>query len=412
MASLLSASFDEDGSVEELLAGLSATVVSTADHCVCCGAAPPPGVRLKKCTLCRKTQLPGGYYCSRECQKKDWPKHKAWHKQQANIARLHEAENTPITLNAPPQSAEHSNCPLATETIKAWQTQWSDIAKAYEADNTPTTLNVTPQSASAEHSSCDSPLDADTIKQHATFIRMLEPALPAADAIRRAEIQVRKTDLIYTMGGRELKCLIDKACELKAQHDLSKAIRKLRKAIKLEPLSPQPYDALGDTLSRSQDGPGAAVAWMEALDRYPTGCVHWGTCVAHVFDIMSRPLVNKPPFPAWWNDDTLMTLSSLVMGATRTDESLTSTDARIFVLVMRAEVLSGIGPPRLLEGHVSSPQWQVGSRTPEQVHDGGKLFAAAATLAANAHYPASAMKDGFRVAALACFKRSDGVVAS
>ena len=337
-----------------IVAALHANVESTRDRCVACGSAAAPGKTLLKCMLCSDRKLPGGYYCSRKCQKADWKAHKAWHKLQASVTEQHEHDQQ----TAPPQA------PVAAD-------------KQAEVDEA-------------------------AVANHAYYIRMLEPSLPTSEALTRAKSQLLHS---RTPTG-DLLLLYNKAAELRDEGDLSKATRGFKMAIKLEPLSPYAYDALADVLSRSHNGPGAASAWMQAMDRYPTCCLHWATCVARVYDILNRPLPDKPPFPSWWNDDSLKTLSKLVVGATRPDETNVSTADRVYALAMRAEVLSCIGPPRLIMGHVSMPQWTLGSRTLDELREGGEYFSAAAKLASSATYPAKAMKVGFVIAAVACFKRS------
>lgn len=46
-------------------------MIDDADQCATCGKAESLVGRLKKCAVCHKT-----HYCSRECQKADWKKHK------------------------------------------------------------------------------------------------------------------------------------------------------------------------------------------------------------------------------------------------------------------------------------------------------------------------------------------------
>jgi len=49
----------------------AAQIENDTDQCAKCGKEQYLVGRLKKCTVCQKT-----YYCSRECQKSDWKRHK------------------------------------------------------------------------------------------------------------------------------------------------------------------------------------------------------------------------------------------------------------------------------------------------------------------------------------------------
>jgi hypothetical protein len=46
-------------------------------RCVQCGKLSE---RMSKCSVCKEKYLTKIYYCSSECQKTDWPKHKLLHK--------------------------------------------------------------------------------------------------------------------------------------------------------------------------------------------------------------------------------------------------------------------------------------------------------------------------------------------
>ena len=340
---------------ESFSAAHSASVVSPSERCVGCGVAAAAGETLLKCGLCSDLRLPGGCYCSRKCQKADWKKHKAWHAVQASASREHEID--------------------AKDDAK------DDEATAAEVE------------------------DPEAVKFHAYYIRLLDPQMPAAEALARAESQVAYT----SSPSGELLRLLNRAAALRDDGDLSKSARTFNKAIKFEPHSPFAYDALGDVLSRSHNGQDAAVAFMQAMDRYRTCSLHWASCAVKIYDIMNRPLKDKPPFPTWWNDESLKVISNLVVGATRPDEVNVSASDRVYALAMRGEVLSCIGPPRLIMGSLSLPQWTLGLRTPEEMREGGEYFRAAAKLASTASYPARAEKEGFVIAAVACFKRSKEV---
>ena len=58
----------------------AARAVVTPRACRACGVEESSSVRLERCAAC--TRLPwsmSAYYCSRECQKADWPAHWEWH---------------------------------------------------------------------------------------------------------------------------------------------------------------------------------------------------------------------------------------------------------------------------------------------------------------------------------------------
>ena len=56
--------------------------------CSVCGAAASEVRQLLKCALCDELRLTPTYYCSAECQKRDWPVHGALHKRQKEAATL------------------------------------------------------------------------------------------------------------------------------------------------------------------------------------------------------------------------------------------------------------------------------------------------------------------------------------
>jgi len=51
--------------------------------CWGCGTPEPPGVKFQTCARCREEGLTPSPFCSKECLKNSWPKHKAWHKENA-----------------------------------------------------------------------------------------------------------------------------------------------------------------------------------------------------------------------------------------------------------------------------------------------------------------------------------------
>ena len=61
--------------------------------CWGCGAAPAEGRRFQRCAKCIEQKLTPCAFCSKQCLKAHWPRHKAWHKEQVNVAALHSASN-------------------------------------------------------------------------------------------------------------------------------------------------------------------------------------------------------------------------------------------------------------------------------------------------------------------------------
>ena len=203
----------------------------------------------------------------------------------------------------------------------------------------------------------------------------------------------------------EMNQLLVEADTAKAQGNLMKAERTLRKAIIVEPDNPLPYDELGDTFSRAGDGKNAAWAWTLAMERYPEGSAHWAKCGAFVFSVLSNPLCAGAEKPSWWNDKMLKEISAQMtrdyQGAVWRDPT-----SGLLLLTMRGEVLAGIGIPRLIAGHVSAPQWDFGPRTADEVRCGGKCFQAAAKLWEEKDQVTIGEKASLVITALACFKRA------
>ena len=337
---------------------LNATVLSTADRCLACGAEPAAGEKLLKCRKCLDRQLPGGYYCSPACQKADWKNHKEWHRAQDMVSERLNRDGPPVK-QSPVEQSPVEQPPVEQPPV-------------------------------------------DQFLHHAYYIRLLDPSISASEAGSRAKCQ-----LAHSKPPGDLVRLLNKAAASRDQGDLSKAVRYFNKAIAHEPLSPYGYDGLADVHARAHNGLEAATAYMQAMDRYPTCSMHWAKAAASAFDIMNRPLKGvRNLHPSWWNDESLKTLSSLVVQATRPDECNVSPSHRASALAMRGEVLSCIAPPRVVVGKVGLPQWTLGTRTPQEVREGGEHYQAAANTASNATFPVSAMKEGFVIAALACFKRS------
>jgi len=56
-----------------------------AEEVVCwgCGKPEPPDQKFQTCARCREEGLTPSPFCSKECLKASWPKHKAWHKEKA-----------------------------------------------------------------------------------------------------------------------------------------------------------------------------------------------------------------------------------------------------------------------------------------------------------------------------------------
>ena len=50
-----------------------------ADECACCHRAPKEGEAFLSCARCVESKLKPAKYCSKQCQKEDWPAHKRWH---------------------------------------------------------------------------------------------------------------------------------------------------------------------------------------------------------------------------------------------------------------------------------------------------------------------------------------------
>ena len=75
-------------------------------------------------------------------------------------------------------------------------------------------------------------------------------------------------------------------------------------------------------------------------------------------------------------------------------------------LKMRAEVISGVAPPRLIANMPSACQWDVGPRTTEELLEGAKCYQAAAKAFPEANY--ISMRRGLVTASGACFKQAQG----
>ena len=50
--------------------------------CWGCGKEPPDGVKFQRCMRCAEAKLPSSYFCGEACMLLNWPRHKAWHKEQ------------------------------------------------------------------------------------------------------------------------------------------------------------------------------------------------------------------------------------------------------------------------------------------------------------------------------------------
>jgi len=50
--------------------------------CWGCGKEPPEGVKFQRCERCAEQKLPSSYFCGEACMLANWPRHKAWHKEQ------------------------------------------------------------------------------------------------------------------------------------------------------------------------------------------------------------------------------------------------------------------------------------------------------------------------------------------
>jgi hypothetical protein len=53
--------------------------------CWGCGAKPPEGQRFQECSKCHQLQIVPAKFCSQACLAKNWPRHKAWHKEQKRL---------------------------------------------------------------------------------------------------------------------------------------------------------------------------------------------------------------------------------------------------------------------------------------------------------------------------------------
>ena len=54
--------------------------------CWGCGKEPPVGIKFQRCMRCAEQKLPSSYFCGEACMLANWPRHKAWHKEQKDFA--------------------------------------------------------------------------------------------------------------------------------------------------------------------------------------------------------------------------------------------------------------------------------------------------------------------------------------
>ena len=54
--------------------------------CWGCGAEPAEGAKFQRCMRCAEAKLPSSYFCGEACMLTNWPRHKAWHKEQKTFA--------------------------------------------------------------------------------------------------------------------------------------------------------------------------------------------------------------------------------------------------------------------------------------------------------------------------------------
>ena len=101
-------------------------------QCAQCGLDESTGAKLSACSCCKTT-----VYCCKECQKKDWPKHKAARKALAasssSSPRAADAPASPTdscsTGGAKPVSSESNSDKEASESTAAQQDDLADTSK-------------------------------------------------------------------------------------------------------------------------------------------------------------------------------------------------------------------------------------------------------------------------------------------
>ena len=64
--------------------------------CWGCGKEPPDGVKFQRCMRCAEAKLPSSYFCGEECMLANWPRHKAWHKEQTTYVKHLESTSAPV----------------------------------------------------------------------------------------------------------------------------------------------------------------------------------------------------------------------------------------------------------------------------------------------------------------------------
>ena len=77
-------------------------LMSSPHRCWGCDAAPAKGEVFQQCSTCKKAGRCNGFFCSRACLEANWPRHKAWHKTQAQTEAVQDGAATPASEAADP----------------------------------------------------------------------------------------------------------------------------------------------------------------------------------------------------------------------------------------------------------------------------------------------------------------------
>jgi len=80
----------EAGATEQELRAKGTKLVVGANICWGCDATEPSDSKFSKCSRCVEEGLVPCRFCSKDCMQRSWPRHKAWHKEQAKMQHLRE----------------------------------------------------------------------------------------------------------------------------------------------------------------------------------------------------------------------------------------------------------------------------------------------------------------------------------
>ena len=224
--------------------------------CWGCGKRQPPDIRFQACARCVEEQLPKPYslFCSRECFKAAWPRHKQWHQQQREMA----------AIAAPPHESLRSNPELESLRSKV----------------------VGDARAKTDAAGLDATSVAETASLVGANFDVVRTMVSQVLHTRPEEQTAPEVELLIAQGKKAMF----------EDGNLKSAEKFLRKAVAASD-APRAHLYLAHVLKRANQMQAALMEYDEAKSRFTEGTYYWAMSVANAYSLSCLPSLHS--LPGW-----------------------------------------------------------------------------------------------------------------